>query len=92
MSGSLLYPLLSTGLILITIFVNFARKIDTDHFQRKVYLSALLFVFAAIVANFAGSMLEGLPGALIRYLVLAVYTCFFIFQQCSYYLSVLIMF
>lgn len=88
MSGSLLYPLLSTGLILITIFVNFARKIDTDHFQRKVYLSALLFVFAAIVANFAGSMLEGLPGVLIRYLVLAVYTCFFIFQQCSYYLSV----
>jgi diguanylate cyclase (GGDEF)-like protein len=85
MSGSALYPLLSTGLIQILIFINYIRRTNTDIFQRKVYLSALGFIFAAVITNFVCSLLEGRP---LHDLLTAGYTFFFLFQQCSYYLVV----
>ena len=86
--GNLFYPLLSTGLILSAVFVNYLRKRDTDHFQRRIYLSVLAFIFAAIAANAAGALLEGRPGGSIHLLLALIYNIYFIFQQLSYYAAV----
>jgi len=91
MSGNLFYPLLSTGLILVTIFIFYLRRTSTDHYQRKVYFSVLVFIFAAIVTRFAGTMLEGRGGETIRLVLKPIFTLFIIFQQCSYYSAVVLL-
>ena len=88
MNGSTLYPLLSTCLIQIIIFINFIRRTDTDRFQRRIFLSVLFFVFSAIILNFFGNFLDGRPGSVIHNTLLFIYTVFFVCQQCSFYFTV----
>jgi diguanylate cyclase (GGDEF)-like protein len=88
MNGSSLYPVLSTGLVLILIFLNYVQKVDTDTFQRKVYLSVLIAIFVSIIANFAASVLDGRSGETIRVLLYISNITYFLFQNLSYYLAV----
>jgi len=90
-NGNLFYPLLSTGLILVTIFIAYLRRTNTDHYQRNVYISVLAFIFAAIATRFAGTMMEGRAGETIRLFLIIIFNFFIIFQQCSYYLVVVIL-
>ncbi|MDR2258110.1 MAG: GGDEF domain-containing protein [Treponema sp.] len=90
MTSSVLYPFLSTGLILALIFADYISKVDTDHFQRKIYLSALVSLFIAITVNFAASILEGKPGAGVHIILQVMYNLFFIVQNLSYYLAVVV--
>jgi diguanylate cyclase (GGDEF)-like protein len=86
MTSSSLYPVLSTGLVLILIFFNYIRKVDTDKFQRKVYLSVLVTLFIAIIANFAASVLYGRSGNAVHVLLYIINILYFLFQNLSYYL------
>jgi diguanylate cyclase (GGDEF)-like protein len=88
MSGNFLYPLAATGLVHIMIFVNYARRIDTDTFQRKIYLSVLGCIFTAIVAGFAGLLLDSRPGSAVYIILVCIHNIFFLAQQFSYYLVV----
>ncbi|GHV96097.1 hypothetical protein AGMMS50293_24170 [Spirochaetia bacterium] len=83
-----LYPLIATGLVLVVIFVNYARKVDTDIFQRKVFLSIVIAIFAAILTNFIGAALQGQEGPLVYVLLNVIYMLYFLFQQFSYYQAV----
>jgi diguanylate cyclase (GGDEF)-like protein len=80
-----LYPLVATGLIHIVLFVNYNRKADTDHFQRRVYLSVLIGLFTAIVSQFSSSVLEGRSGAAVHAALYFLYILYFLGQQFSYY-------
>jgi diguanylate cyclase (GGDEF)-like protein len=86
MTSSALYPPLATGLVLTLILIDYTGKIDTDHFQRKLYLSVLISTFASIIFNFAASVLDGRPGAGIRVILIGASNFFFLFQNLSYYL------
>jgi diguanylate cyclase (GGDEF)-like protein len=90
MTSSVLYPPLATGLVLVLIFVDYIGKVDTDRFQREIYLSVLISIFAAITVNFAASIFDGRPGAGAHILLLVTQTLFFILQNLSYYLAVLL--
>jgi diguanylate cyclase (GGDEF)-like protein len=87
-SGNSLYPLLSTGLILVIMFINYFQKTDTDHYQRRICLFVLAAIFAAISAHFAGSMLENKPGNAVHIFLTIIFNFFIFFQQSSYYLVV----
>jgi diguanylate cyclase (GGDEF)-like protein len=88
MSGSALYPPLATGLILALIFADYIGRVDTDHFQRKIYLSVLISLFITIGANFTGAVLDGKPGTGIHVVLQIMHNVFFVFQNLSYYLAV----
>jgi diguanylate cyclase (GGDEF)-like protein len=88
MTASTLYPLLATGLVLVLICVDYVKKIDTDRFQRKIYLSVLVPIFAAIILNFAASVLDGIPGLGVRVILFIIHNLFFLFQNLAYYLAV----
>jgi diguanylate cyclase (GGDEF)-like protein len=90
MNSSVLYPPLATGLVLVLIFVDYITKIDTDHFQRKIYCSVLISIFAAIFFNFTASLLDGKPGAGIHIALQIIHNLFFIIQNLSYYLAVVL--
>ncbi|MCL2879186.1 MAG: GGDEF domain-containing protein [Treponema sp.] len=88
MSGNLFYPLFSTGLILVAVFINYLGRTGTDLLQRRIYFSALVFIFASITAHFAGTMLEGRAGSTVHILLLIIFNIFILFQLCSWYLTV----
>jgi diguanylate cyclase (GGDEF)-like protein len=89
MTSSALYPLLSTGLVLALIGIDYAGKVNTDRFQRRVYFSVLSSVFAAIVTNFIASAVDGMPGPDARIIITIINNLFFLVQNLSYYLVVL---
>jgi diguanylate cyclase (GGDEF)-like protein len=72
------------------IFADYVYRIDTDGFQRRVYLSVLGCIFLAIVSNFTGALLDGRPGNVIHVLLVGIYNIFFIAQQLSYYMAVVL--
>jgi diguanylate cyclase (GGDEF)-like protein len=47
-------------------------------------------IFIAIVSNFTGALLAGRPGNVIHILLISIYNIFFIAQQLSYYLAVVL--
>jgi diguanylate cyclase (GGDEF)-like protein len=91
MTSSTLYPPLATGLVLALIFFDYISKVDTDRFQRKLYLSVLISLFVAIIANFAAAVLDGRPGGGIRRILLWTHNIFFVFQNLSYYSAVVLL-
>jgi diguanylate cyclase (GGDEF)-like protein len=88
-SGNL-YPLLATGLVLVLIFADYAGRADTDQFQRKIYLSVLGSLLVGIAAHFAAALLNGRPGAGIHIALQIIYSLFFVLQNLSYYLMVVV--
>jgi diguanylate cyclase (GGDEF)-like protein len=83
-----LYPPIATGLVLVLILIDYLGKINTDNFQRKLYLAVLLSILIAILSNFSSSILDGRPGPLVRIALYIINNIFFIFQNLSYYLAV----
>jgi diguanylate cyclase (GGDEF)-like protein len=88
MTSSALYPPLGTGLVLALIFADYIGKVDTDRFQRKIYLSVLISTFTAIALSFAASILDGRPGTGIHITLRLMHNGFFLAQNLSYYLAV----
>jgi diguanylate cyclase (GGDEF)-like protein len=88
MISNALYPPFATGLVLTLILTDYLSRANTDHFQRRLYLSALLSILGAILFNFASAILDGRPGALVRAFLYITNNLFFIFQHLSYYLAV----
>jgi diguanylate cyclase (GGDEF)-like protein len=87
MTSSALYPPLATGLILVLILIDYLGKVNTDYFQRRLYLSVLGSILTAIVLNFVASVLDGRPGTPMRVLLHIINNLFFIFQNLSYYMT-----
>jgi diguanylate cyclase (GGDEF)-like protein len=90
MISGALYPPLATGLILILIFADYISRVDTDHFQRKIYLSVLISLFTVIGANFAAALLDGRPGPGIHIILQIIHNLFFVVQNLTYYLAVVL--
>jgi diguanylate cyclase (GGDEF)-like protein len=90
MMSGILYPPLATGLVLALIFADYIGRLDTDHFQRKIYLSVLVSLFTAISANLATALLEGRPGPGLHVILLIIHTVFFTVQNLTYYLAVVL--
>jgi diguanylate cyclase (GGDEF)-like protein len=88
MINNALYPPFATGLVLVLILADYLSRANTDHFQRRLYLSALLSILGAILFNFASTMLDGRPGPTVRAFLHITNNVFFIFQHLSYYLAV----
>jgi diguanylate cyclase (GGDEF)-like protein len=88
MISSALYPPIATGLVLVLILIDYLGKVNTDNFQRKLYLAVLFSILLAILSNFSSSILDGRPGPLVRAFLYIINNIFFIFQNLSYYLAV----
>jgi diguanylate cyclase (GGDEF)-like protein len=88
MISTALYPPFATGLVLVLILVDYLSRANTDHFQRRLYLSTLLSILTAILFNFASTILDGRPGLTVRVFLHITNNIFFIFQHLSYYLAV----
>jgi diguanylate cyclase (GGDEF)-like protein len=87
MSGSVLYPPLATGMVLVVILIDYLGKVNTDHFQRRLYLAVLVSLLTAIFTSFAVAIPEGRPGSLARFLLYFFNNVFFISQNLAYYLA-----
>ncbi|MDR1099644.1 MAG: GGDEF domain-containing protein, partial [Treponema sp.] len=86
--SSVLYPPLATGLVLVLILIDYLGKMNTDHFQRKLYLAVLIAILTAILVNFTAVILDGRPGSRIRVLLYLFNNIYFVFQNLAYYLAV----
>jgi diguanylate cyclase (GGDEF)-like protein len=87
MIANALYPPLATGLVLVLILIDYLGKVNTDHFQRRLYLAVLVTILTAILTHFALSLLDGRPGPVFRVFLYLFSNLFFIFQNLSYYLA-----
>jgi diguanylate cyclase (GGDEF)-like protein len=86
-TSSILYPPIATGLVLVMILIDYLRKMNTDHFQRKLYLATLVAILTAILVNFTAVILGGRPGIRIRITLYVLNNIYFIFQNLAYYLA-----
>jgi diguanylate cyclase (GGDEF)-like protein len=91
MTSNTIYPLLSTGLVLVMIFLDFKDRLNTDVYRRKIYLSVLSAIFAALCANFAVNVLNGRPGAAVHVIMYIAETVFHLSRNLSYFLAVVLM-
>jgi diguanylate cyclase (GGDEF)-like protein len=73
-------------LLLILMFADYARKYNTDSFQRSVFLAVLGFTFAAIVTDFLYSLFKGIPGREARILLCLDISLYYFCQVTAYYL------
>jgi diguanylate cyclase (GGDEF)-like protein len=90
MSSDTVYPLLSTGLVLAVIFMDFRGRLTTDVYRRKIYLSVLFAILAALCAQFAGNVLAGRPGAAVRVILYTAKTVFYLARNLSWFLAVVL--
>jgi diguanylate cyclase (GGDEF)-like protein len=86
-TSSILYPPIATGLVLVLILIDYLSKVNTDHFQRKLYLAALIAILTAILVNFTAVILDGRPGSGVYISLHLLNNIYFIFQNLAYYLA-----
>lgn len=89
MPGAFLYPLCATGLVILVIAFNYIQRLNTDVFLRKIYLLTIFSLFAAIVFNFAASLLNGRPGQPVRAFLFIFNSVYFVAQNMTYYTVIL---
>jgi len=85
MNGQILYPLLSTGIVLLVILISYYRSNATDFFQRRIFCITLGLIFTAILFHFLGSLLEGRAGFNHHVLLIVFFNLFILFQQGAFY-------
>jgi diguanylate cyclase (GGDEF)-like protein len=82
-------PAIGSCFTLGMIFIDYIRKFNTDPFQRKLLLAMLAAAFVAVVTDFLGLCLDGIPGAAVHITMYAATSLFLIAQNCTYYLGFL---
>jgi diguanylate cyclase (GGDEF)-like protein len=80
-----LNTILGSALIVALVFADYVRKFNTDHFQKTVFCSMLIFTFIPMAGDFIYILLEGIPGKTIYLLLYGVGIAFYLFQVLSYY-------
>jgi diguanylate cyclase (GGDEF)-like protein len=70
------------------IFIDYRGRLNTDVYQRKIYLSVLSAIFTALCANFLSGALDGRPGGGAYVVIYAAKTVFYLAQNLSYFLAV----
>jgi diguanylate cyclase (GGDEF)-like protein len=70
------------------IFVDFKGRLNTDVYRRKVYLSVLFAIFAALCAHFVNDVLDGRPGAAVHVIMYIAKTVFYLARNLSWFLAV----
>jgi diguanylate cyclase (GGDEF)-like protein len=80
-----LNSILGSCFVLGLIFADYVRKYNTDSFQRTLFLTILVSIFAAMVCDFFFFAFEGVPGRGIHILMVVVLTVYYTFQVAAYY-------
>ncbi|MDR0599627.1 MAG: GGDEF domain-containing protein [Treponema sp.] len=80
--------MIGTGLIVILIGIDYARRYNTDPFQRFLFLIVLGGTFFAVLFDFAHHFLAGRPGGAVNAALYAVLTLFLAAQNITYYVMV----
>ncbi|MDR2303674.1 MAG: GGDEF domain-containing protein [Treponema sp.] len=88
-SVSIIYPLISAGLVLVLIFSDFITHSDTDYFQRRVFLASVIVIFADLVFGTANTFFNGMNGQAVHVILYITNSLYFVFQYLSYYMAVL---
>jgi diguanylate cyclase (GGDEF)-like protein len=69
----------------VLIFADYARKFNTDNYQRSLFFKILIFAFIPLNCDFVYFLFEGLPGKLFYILFNILNIIYYIFQILSYY-------
>jgi diguanylate cyclase (GGDEF)-like protein len=72
-------------LILVLIFADYICKYNTNPFQRGVFLRGLIFSLIALIAEGFRFAMEGYPGKVLRFLLYADLTVYFLFQAGAFF-------
>jgi diguanylate cyclase (GGDEF)-like protein len=72
------------------VFIDYTGRLNTDVYQRKVYLSVLAVIFIALCANFVSDVLNGRSGAAVHIIIYTAKTVFYLAQTLSYFLTVVL--
>ncbi|GMO51468.1 MAG: hypothetical protein Pg6C_16260 [Treponemataceae bacterium] len=84
-----LNSVLGSLLLLILIFIDYARKYDTDSFQRSIFLRLLALTSIAAVCDLFYFLAAGYPKAWVYYALMATRNIFFLFQPAAYFYTLL---
>jgi diguanylate cyclase (GGDEF)-like protein len=77
--------IVSACLVIVLIFADYFCLYNTEPFRRRLYLSILIVVFTAIIANTLGIIFAELPGERAA-LLHGLTTVYFILQTAAFYL------
>jgi diguanylate cyclase (GGDEF)-like protein len=87
--ASALNVILGSAILVTLIFIDYARKYNTDACQRRLFLDLLGFTFLAMVADFAYYLVLGLPGKAFHNALYLSLSCYYFFQILVYHYSFL---
>ena len=76
---------LGSCMIILVIVIDNLRKINTDVFQRKLFLLILLSAFTGAVFDYIGITLVNVPGVQIRIILGFTWSVYFIARNCTFY-------
>jgi diguanylate cyclase (GGDEF)-like protein len=80
-----LNTILGSLLVLTTIVADYARRFNTDSFQRAVFLGIVGCFMGAMVCNLGQLSLEGLPGETVFAVLYVSLTLYYILTCAAYY-------
>jgi diguanylate cyclase (GGDEF)-like protein len=81
--------ILGSTVLVILILIDYVRKYNTDAFQRRLFLSILVFTVLAMLADFVYYLLLGVPGKTSRTVLYFSLVSYYVFQNLAYYYSFL---
>jgi diguanylate cyclase (GGDEF)-like protein len=90
MNTALINTALISCFVFILIYIDYARKLNTDDFQRKLFLSVLIASCIATITDFASRFIMGVPGVPVAYMLYGIITVFYIAQNTTYYLLIVL--
>jgi diguanylate cyclase (GGDEF)-like protein len=79
-----LNAILASGLVIILIIADYARKYNTDTFQRKAFFRVLLSAMIAMLTDFCFYALTGYSGRTIYYILYIDLLIYYTFQIASF--------
>jgi diguanylate cyclase (GGDEF)-like protein len=80
-----LNTILGSALIIILVFADYVRKYNTDHTQKDIFCSLLIFTLIPMMGDIAYYLLEGRPGKNACLALYGLTTVYYFFQVLAYY-------
>jgi len=86
-----LNAVLGSVLVVIFIFADYVRKYNSDHMQKNIFCSLLIFTFITITADLFFLLYIGMSGENIRLLINGLCFVYCLFEVLAFYYAILLL-
>ncbi|GHV96098.1 hypothetical protein AGMMS50293_24180 [Spirochaetia bacterium] len=80
-----LNTILGSALIIVLVFADYVRKYNTDHIQKHIFCSLLIFTLIPMIGDIAYYLLEGRPGRNAYIALYGLTIVYYLFQVLAYF-------